>query len=831
MTEDAPNPTPEDYEPDAVGDEAPSPPEGGGDAAMEASAPAPVIKGDVGLDKAQTGMSAFLVLFVGAAIFSNAFTIPFLYDARDLFVHSDAFHTVADAGAAHTTVEDLRPLTAVSYGLNWQTLPNNPRIFHFFNVVLHLLTSVLVFLLARRIVGKDVRDVIPMAAGALFAAHPIVTQAVNHLPDRGALLGTFFGLAAIVLFLRATEDDRMDGRGLALSGILFLCAWGSSSAWFVLPLLLLLADGAARGWPSGRRLSAHGAFVGLAVLLVLVRGVGSGEWLSFSGFLGEAATFGEGVGRLVYPVGLSPYHEALEGGGVPLVWAGAVVVGLVLLRVLPGAGFVLLWTALGLGAAGFYDAGGALDESHWYLPAAGFAVLLPVILTLLSEPPVNRIVGVASAVVIILFGALTFLRNQDWHDEEALWTRAAESCETCYEPRMKLGGYYVEQGEYALALYRQSTLEGDPSGAATQRDEANTFFRQAAEQLAMAAVAEDVPARVWLDLGTAQRYTGESEAAMESLTKAMRLDLESQETALHLAQLKEEAAAVSGDPGERQAALDYYRKAESLGPLPDPALERLGLMMARMGALDESIGYLERAIARSPNSPVVVTLNQVKQAKENLENVQNAIRQRTQQGDTGSGLVELRALELYLSGNYLQSSYFVHAVLNEAPATFPLWVRLGLCAAKMDSFDQFLAEWPDPPAGTEDLPPWTQFAKQCATVAEWDAALRALRHDKEANPERAIPLVSLADIALELGDRPRALALLTQASQEHPEAYAPWLRRASMAIDDGRPDDVRTALREATAKGAPEPELADLREKANLSEEDLTRPVRTIIRQ
>ena len=91
-----------------------------------------------------------------------------------------------------------RPLTLWSYIAN-QVFSANPGPFHFVNVALHTLISVLVSLLAWRLLGNRI---VALVAGILFAVHPLHTEVVSNTVGRAELLAALWSLLALVIFLQ-----------------------------------------------------------------------------------------------------------------------------------------------------------------------------------------------------------------------------------------------------------------------------------------------------------------------------------------------------------------------------------------------------------------------------------------------------------------------------------------------------------------------------------------------------------------------------------------------------------------------------------------------------
>src|SRR5579864_8124804 len=83
-------------------------------------------------------------------------------------------------------VRSVRPLLMVTYWMNARISGDDPYSYHVFNVILHCVTSGLIFLVVRRLVvwagvEKARRDVVAGIAGAIFLLRPVQTEAVAYL--------------------------------------------------------------------------------------------------------------------------------------------------------------------------------------------------------------------------------------------------------------------------------------------------------------------------------------------------------------------------------------------------------------------------------------------------------------------------------------------------------------------------------------------------------------------------------------------------------------------------------------------------------------------------
>ena len=153
-----------------------------------------------------------------------------------------------------------RPLGLLSHALDWTLWGQNAMAFHATNVILHALSTMLVFVLGRRFMD---------AAGAamaalLFGLHPANHEAVFWIAARFDLLATLFMLLALVCLFR--DDGRAYAMGVACFGLALL----SKESALALPVISAAYDVFVRRrtWQAtlGRLVPLLGLLAGYALL-------------------------------------------------------------------------------------------------------------------------------------------------------------------------------------------------------------------------------------------------------------------------------------------------------------------------------------------------------------------------------------------------------------------------------------------------------------------------------------------------------------------------------------------------------------------------------------
>lgn len=115
-----------------------------------------------------------------------------------------------------------RPLSIFTLSLNYVAFGESPVSFHAANILLHGLVALLLFLVTKRLAGRD--DLAAVAA-LLFLFLPIHSEAVASIKSRDELLAALFAFCAWLAFLRGMESRKWTKTGwLALAGAAYLFA-------------------------------------------------------------------------------------------------------------------------------------------------------------------------------------------------------------------------------------------------------------------------------------------------------------------------------------------------------------------------------------------------------------------------------------------------------------------------------------------------------------------------------------------------------------------------------------------------------------------------------
>ncbi|HEX9860922.1 MAG TPA: tetratricopeptide repeat protein [Nitrospirota bacterium] len=191
-------------------------------------------------DGRTTALHALLILLVVSAAYFNTLHYGFVTDDFGLFVDNPntkswerlaRIFTTGYWDAEGGTGGLYRPLTILSFLVEYTVAGLDPVIYHIDNILLHFLCSALAYLVMREVFDGWKA---PLFAALLFAAHPVHTEAVTWVSGRAELLWAAFGLGSMLVFMR--YGGRLHGM-LVSCGLFFLGLLCKESV-VVVPLML-----------------------------------------------------------------------------------------------------------------------------------------------------------------------------------------------------------------------------------------------------------------------------------------------------------------------------------------------------------------------------------------------------------------------------------------------------------------------------------------------------------------------------------------------------------------------------------------------------------------
>jgi protein O-mannosyl-transferase len=514
-----------------------------------------------------------------------------------------------------TEAPDYWPATNTSLWIEWRLWKMNPTGYHVANLILHIVESLLIWLILRRLA-------IPGAflAAMIFAVHPVNVESVAWISQRKNTMAMLFMLLSIFWYLKAdilsgwrshgepTEQEKSiarslvavlhSGRGIAdqwywLSLTAFLFAMLSKGSVAVLPVLLLGIVWWLRPLTKqdlARTLPFFAVALALAAVNMWFQTHGSKEAIRSADvaqrLLGAGGVVWFYLYKALLPLDLAfiyPQWHIHTGNllwWLPLVAALAVTVVLWRNRKGWSRSVFFAWgffcVAL-IPVMGFVDVGfmqySLVADHYQHIAIIGLIALAStgfVAWQKQSQGMMRRAAPALAAAAVVALAILTWRQSECYHDNITLYQTTLSLNPECWMAHNNLGVNMARAG----------------------------YLPEALEQYNQALQLKDNYPEAENNLGNALVKIGRPDEAVEHYRRALSLQSDYPEAHDNLLN----ALAMTGRADE---AIEYYSQAIKSNPDNLQAHYKLGNVLAHASRLSEAIEHYQQALALAPHNPEV----------------------------------------------------------------------------------------------------------------------------------------------------------------------------------------------------------------------------------
>ena len=397
---------------------------------------------------------------------------------------------------AFTTLYDGNwfPLTWITHMVDIQFFGLDPQWHHLGNVVLHTASTVLLFLVLRRMT----RAMWPsIGVALLFALHPLHVESVAWVSERKDVLSAFFWMLTIWLYISYAEKRTVFRYTLVM--LSFLLGLMSKTMVVTLPVVLLLLD----YWPMARFASASGIMgtmpdgrrswqlllgeklplFGMSVIVAAAtfyaqRTVGGMPPFRYGSLLfnieNSLIAYTGYLKNMIWPTDLSVFYpinpEVVTIGNTLYSFIFLVTISLLCVWARRRHPYLLigwLWYVITLlPVIGIVHFGPqAMADRYTYIPLIGpfIAISWGAFEFIKIYPTTRKTLAAVSIVVLLALSVATIVQILYWHDSITLFERAIEVTENNWKARLSLGRAYEERNQYEEALMQYGeALRIDP---------------------------------------------------------------------------------------------------------------------------------------------------------------------------------------------------------------------------------------------------------------------------------------------------------------------------------------------------------------------------------
>jgi protein O-mannosyl-transferase len=573
-----------------------------------------------------------IIVLLSLIIYANTLWNGFVYDDMDEIVNNQwvkQFNSIIEPCHRYRITE-----TSTFY-LNYKLGGPAASGFHLTNLLFHVLVSVSVYFLA----GLLLKNQLPaFLVGALFATHPVHTEAVSIISNRQELLTMLFLLLSLILYIKVRESESLGKtqRGriwifFGLSLIFYFLATAAKEVAIILPLLIFLNDFYFLGnWKLGIRSSLkwYIPYLIIAGLFVLFSISGPRWHFSYPGLnvvsLGHSLSagrsyasilitqlrgFSEYLRLLFYPGRLSadyyfPIYQSIIKPNILFaifLLVSSLVFTVTLFKRHKIISYGLAWFLINLlPVANILPKTFFVAERYLYIPSFGFCLAIGFVFGQMIIRKPLRIPGIILfGLVIMLYSVRTMVRNTDLKSELTLWSKTLMVNPMSVPAHANLGAALLSLGRFEESINEsKKAVELNPSytkpyynlGIALLKLER---YLEAIDNISSVIRSDPKSYESHIALGSAHQKLGNHSEAIKEFKIALTFNGDAN---LH------QALGISyRETSEYDEAIEEFRRAIAINPNLGEAHNDLGVEYGRKGLYDEAIKEFNEAIAKMVN--------------------------------------------------------------------------------------------------------------------------------------------------------------------------------------------------------------------------------------
>ncbi len=436
-------------------------------------------------------IGAAIIVILGIIIYSNSFNCAFHYDDGLHIVNNAKIRNIGDVNAWWNYSQ--RPISMFSFVLNYHFNKLDVWGYHLVNLLIHLITTGLVWWFAFLIFSSPALKEHPVVKNKfllsffislLFLAHPLATQSVTYIMQRQNAMAAMFYFLSIILYMKGRMSDKeIWKKYLLFAGSLIFMILGvfSKENAFTIPLSIILVEffflrtrKISINFKDYRVILAIVFLIGLAVLVLSRFSFDMFDIRKPSDIEGRNYTITplnylftefwvilKYIQLLIFPINQSLDHDIRISNNFFelrtiisfLVLLGLVVWAVFLFKKHRIFSFGIIWFLLTLSIeSSIIPLDDFIYEHRTYLPSFGFFLIISIVIyNLLWQK--NKNIAISIFVLLVIISSIaSHQRNNVWKDDITLWSDVVLKSPGKARPLINRGLAYANLGQLDKAL-------------------------------------------------------------------------------------------------------------------------------------------------------------------------------------------------------------------------------------------------------------------------------------------------------------------------------------------------------------------------------------------
>jgi tetratricopeptide (TPR) repeat protein len=457
----------------------------------------------------------------------------------------------------------LYPSTLLN-SLSYLLVKQNPFIYHLTNVILHSITTILVFVFLC-LFFKIEHSLI---ASCLFAVHPIHTEAVSWISGRPYIITSLFILTGYFLYYFATSSInpfridtensrpilRIDSRDIQFKPLPYLSCLlifsyymiRNFSFYFLFPFLLILSDVTFKRWRKNWKwwipfLAIAAARIILATNLVSQRiadvRIDMGVSPVKNPIIFFLYSFFGHLSLLIWPDKLTFYHDPTIATQNLLTYSLLYFLPIIFLLLFTFKKAKMVFFAICLFILFLVPTYSPIpvaclvSERYVYIPSIGLSIFAAFLYEKYTDrfPRYKKYFLALSVLAIVAYAARTLIRNEDWKSPALFWRKTLEVSPHSPRAHNNMGTVYIRERNFDKAIEEfEKAIELNPEYALGYFNLGDLYTLLGEKDKAINFYYKAIKLRPWYqntynNLGALYINLGNSKEAIPLLEKAIEI--------------------------------------------------------------------------------------------------------------------------------------------------------------------------------------------------------------------------------------------------------------------------------------------------------------------
>lgn len=421
-----------------------------------------------------------LIAIFGFLVYTNSLFNGFVWDDEEQIVNNAIIQNLYNwlqifsgatfsTGGAGLSGWFFRPFLTLYYMLNFAVWKNSAFGFHLVQVIFHVVNSLLLFLIIRKLLKKGNETIslwISAILSVIFVVHPAFVEAVSYIAAVNYVMLTFFNLLALYAVLKAKNVSLkllLFVSSLIFSGLLF-----NESSIVIVPILIIylviFKDSSWKKWTISLGLTtAFYFFVRLVLVKTPIRHPEFSN-ISEANLMLRIITIPKEVASylkvLFFPSDLAvSQHFVVKSVSspdflIPFIVAVFFFSSILFIAIKFKSKLIfwgLCWFVVGFGlVSNIFPLDMTIAERWIYFPGIGLFLVLAGVTDIVLDKSRKSILFIFAIFLIVLaaFSLKTIIRNADWHDGYTLFSHDVNISKNSFDLENNLGVELFRRGDF-----------------------------------------------------------------------------------------------------------------------------------------------------------------------------------------------------------------------------------------------------------------------------------------------------------------------------------------------------------------------------------------------